>query len=504
MKKISILLLSAMALGAFTACDDAPAEPPMQSNPQEPVLTVGDITSTPSLFLTNPPAVVNLADYAADNGLIPVLTRDEVKNLPAGAEVKYYFQISPVADFSKDVKDINVEFVDNNQGYVDANRWNEAQIAFFGKNPNKVHTIYYRIPVYVTLDGTEYRYDSTDYYVSKGQLDVKCIDTGFVIYDNYYLLSNCTTWSFDDITNFKFDHSDADVYDDPVFTYSLTVPADKSACYLKIAPQNAVDVAAEGGNGWDYVYGSLTDGDENLEGKLTDTNPGAIKLASPGNYIITINMEDLTYKIEKIVRPKYLYTPGAINNWSQAASAYMQYSPDKGHYYGLFGVTGVLKFCTEPDWDDPNTFGAEEGNESALSGTFASPGKDISIPNGVYYAFAKYDESTGKLASYEFHEVTSVGIIGSFKPSDWTTDVDMTTDDNGITYTATVTFDAGSEFKFRINHDWTAYELAAATEGSNELVNQGGSANIKVAEAGTYTVTLTTQPGVPTYKLTKQ
>ena len=126
MKKISILLLSAMALGAFTACDDAPAEPPMQSNPQEPVLTVGDITSTPSLFLTNPPAVVNLADYAADNGLIPVLTRDEVKNLPAGAEVKYYFQISPVADFSKDVKDINVEFVDNNQGYVDANRWNEA------------------------------------------------------------------------------------------------------------------------------------------------------------------------------------------------------------------------------------------------------------------------------------------------------------------------------------------------------------------------------------------
>ncbi|MDY4811312.1 MAG: hypothetical protein SO168_04540 [Muribaculaceae bacterium] len=500
MKKISILLLSAMALGAFTACDDAPAEPPMQSNPQEPVLTVGDITSTPSLFLTNPPAVVNLADYAADNGLIPVLTRDEVKNLPAGAEVKYYFQISPVADFSKDVKDINVEFVDNNQGYVDANRWNEAQIAFFGKNPNKVHTIYYRIPVYVTLDGTEYRYDSTDYYVSKGQLDVKCIDTGFVIYDNYYLLSDCTTWSFDDITNFKFDHSDADVYDDPVFTYSLTVPADKSACYLKIAPQNAVDVAAEGGNGWDYVYGSLTDGDENLEGNLTDTNPGAIKLASPGNYIITINMEDLTYKLELLTRPQYLYTPGAVNGWQFPDCSLMQYDENVG-YYGIFAVTGGFKICTATTWADADTYGAAADHQSDLTGTFDSPGKDITIPNGFYYAFAKYDEATGKLTTYTFTEVTSVGLIGSFPASGWN-DVEMTTADGGITWTATAEFNAGDKFKIRVNHDWDGFNLGADQNNPGKYVYKGG--DIVVDEAGTYTVTLVTQPGVPTIKLTKQ
>ena len=178
MKKFSIMLLSALALASFTACDEAPAEPPMQSNPQEPVLAVGDITTTPSAILSTT-EVISLQNYV-DDPLIPVLTLDQTKNLPSGSDVKYYFQLSPNADFSGNVQTLDIEFIDSNEGFIDATRWHEAQVAMFGKNPEKARETYFRIPVYVTLDGTEYRYESPDYYVAKGKFDVKCIDTGFL------------------------------------------------------------------------------------------------------------------------------------------------------------------------------------------------------------------------------------------------------------------------------------------------------------------------------------
>ena len=42
MKKLSIFLLGALAMGAVS-CDEAPATPPMQSNPQETILAEGDV-----------------------------------------------------------------------------------------------------------------------------------------------------------------------------------------------------------------------------------------------------------------------------------------------------------------------------------------------------------------------------------------------------------------------------------------------------------------------------
>lgn len=91
-------------------------------------------------------------------------------------------------------------------------------------------------------------------------------------------------------------------------------------------------------------------------------------------------------------------------------------------------------------------------------------------------------------------KIETVGIIGGFAASGWGSDVVMTSADGGITWTADVTFAAGDEFKVRFNGNWD-YNLG----GGNVLDGD----NIKVAEAGTYTVTLTTQPGTPkiTYAL---
>ena len=107
---------------------------------------------------------------------------------------------------------------------VDAAAWNTAHLSLFGKSP-KVKKVYYRVPVYVTVNGSDYRLQSQDYYAAEGTIDETCMDAGFVIYDNYYLLGSNATWNLTqaDVDPFKFNHSDADVYDDPVFTIGFKV-----------------------------------------------------------------------------------------------------------------------------------------------------------------------------------------------------------------------------------------------------------------------------------------
>lgn len=509
MKKLSIFLLGALGMMAATSCEEKidPAIP--QANPQEPILTTGDVVSQADGALTAA-TVLNLEDYRVAEGAqaeyIPVMKLVETKDLPAGASVSYKLQLSATEDFARSVI-LNAEVMSDGQYGVSADDWNSAHLTLFGKSP-KVKKAYYRVPVYVNLDGSDYRLQSADYYAATGTIDETCMDAGFVIYDNYYLLGSNATWNLvqADVDPFKFSHSDADVYDDPVFTLGFKVTQDVldangGGCYIKIASQRAIDE-----NSWDYVYGSETDGDENLEGILIEGGScGAIKLVEAGNYKMTINMEEMTYELSLLTRPEYLYTPGGFNGWNQENSAYMQYdsknSPSKG-YYGFFGVDGAgFKVCTEPSWDDAVTFGAET-EDPALTGTFVmgGAGKNIMVPTpGMFWASVQYDEALGVPASYTLTPVTRVGVIGSFAASGWGSDVEMTTADGGVTWTAEVTVAVGDEWKIRFNDAWD-FSLGGEPGNPSHAVLDGD--NYKATEAGTFIVTLTTQPGIPVVKLT--
>lgn len=457
MKKFSIMLLSAMALAGFTACDDAPAEPPMQSNPQEPVLVAGDITSTASSFFQNPPQVIELQDYV-DNSLIPALTLDNATNLPEGAEVKYYFEISPEADFSGTVKTLDIEFIDTNEGYIDATRWSDAQIELFGKNPEKVRTVYYRIPVYVTLDGTEYRYESTSYYVSSGKLDVRCIDTGFVIYPSYYLIGDFCDWDL--ATMPKLNHSDADVYDDPVFSILVEVPA---GCYWKVANNLAFEQQS-----WDaaYYWGTADNGDENLVGKLV--NPCQTgRIPEAGKYLFTFNMESLDYTIVPFNRPEYLATPGNANGWSQPTSQYLHYfeSDDAAFFYGVAVIDGIFKMTDGNSWDNDKTWGLGSG-----AGVLAQPGDNITVDEKALY-WVKADLVA---MTYTLYKVNTLGVLGG---SDWENQQNLTPNADFTVWEGDVNLDG--EWKVRVNDDWDLNLggdlLDPSLNGSNFTVAPGAA-----------------------------
>lgn len=510
MKKFSIFLLGALGMLAATSCEEKidPATP--QANPQEPILTSGDVVSEKAGVLAST-AVLNLEGYRAEGATIPVMKLVETKDLPEGATVSYKLQLSDTQDFKRNVVLAATEGADDVFA-VSASEWNEAHLYLFGKSP-KEKKMYYRVPVYVNLDGSDYRLNSADYYAAEGTITETCMDAGFTISSAYYFLSDATSWALGDATAmepFKFDHSDADVYDDPVFTFKFKLTPEmflnadgttKDGIYWKIASQEAMDATD-----WSIIDGPETNGDDNLAGVLVDVNAQAGKLIEAGNYKLTINMEEMTYEFELLLQPEVLYTPGGSNGWNQLASAWLKLTTfdddaTKNGYYGLTPVDAAgFKICADTKWDNSTDYGA--GTDApALAGdlVLGQEAKNLMVPAaGLYWVKVNYDALSYAMTTYQLTEVTTVGMIGSFAASGWGSDALMTSADNGATWTAEVTFAAGDEFKFRFNGDW-GYNFGGEL---NNLTFDAG--NIKVAEAGTYTVTLNLLGNYPNATLVKK
>lgn len=503
MKKTYLFLLGVLGLMA-SSCEETiePAAP--QQNPQGPVLNIEDITSAKTGVLSSD-AVINLENYNSDGTMIPVMKLEKADSLPAGAAVSYKLELSSTDDFSRSVILDTQDGEGDNAGIysVSASAWNEAHVKLFGKSP-KEKTAYYRVPVYVDLDGSDYRLNGTDYYAVSGTLTETCFDQGFVIEDHYYFMSNSTTWDFAEAKNYPFEHAaDVSVYDDPVFTIKIEVTqeqidANGGGSWWKIAPESTVDA-----QNWNAMVGTEENGDDSLSGLLV--GPGEVqsgKITAPGKYVLTINMEAMTYEFELKLQPDVLYTPGDANGWNQLASSWMQLreSDNDSYYYGVFPIgAGGFKICAENNWDNSTTYGAKEAG-ATVEGDLAlgDGGHNIEVKTpGLYWVRVDFDPASYQLTKYTLVPLTRVGLIGSF--NGWATpDVEMTTADEGKTWTADVKFDAGAEVKVRFNDGW-GYNLGGEFK---HLVFDAG--NMKVEEAGDYTVTLDLLGGYPKLTLTKK
>jgi len=439
MKKISIYLLGALAMG-FTACDEAPEVPPMQVNEQPEILAAGDIEGAVAGVLAGTTTVALETAEAA----IPVFAFTEVKDIPAGAVLKPVFELSNSADFAK-VEQVKMSLSYDGETYTvsDAD-WNEAHIALFGKSP-KVKTAYYRIPVYLEYQDAQYRYNSTDWYAVEGTVNETCKDAGFVIYDTYYFMSNSTTWSFADAKNYPFSHSAADVYDDPVFTFVLTVTqeqldANGGGSYWKIAPPVAVDT-----ENWGILYGTEVDGDDNLAGMLVGENAQSGKITEAGKYRLTINMEEMTYSFEKLVRPEWVAVPSNFNGWGdQGQRLYWSNKSDKPYFCGpamVNNTDGGFKFIWDGNW-----YGAGSGDGMIGSGDNIRAPQDGNV---LYWFTVKTDEMT-----YTITPITSVGVVGNLNGWSDAASIELTADASGLVYSGEVDLTDG--WKIIINHSWAS------------------------------------------------
>lgn len=470
MKKSSILLLSALALGVFTACDDEPAKAVPQHNEQEPLFTSADVAASVSGPIAT--GALTLQDYNAEEAVIPVMTVEKAEGMPAGAVVSFALEVASNPEFTGSSK-ITAPVTDGT-AYIDASTLNTIHVALFGKSPSP-KTVYYRVPGYVSLDKMDYRIESPDKYYASGSYEETCFDMGFSISQNYYLLGNATTWDLAAAAAYPFSHSSKDVYDDPVFTIIFEVSdeviASSGGCYWKIASQEAIDK-----NSWDYTVGVATDGDTAMEGMLVTDNVQAGKIEAAGKYKMVIDMESMHYTIEMQNRPDYLAVPNNANGWTFANTLF--YGENHGCFYGVANMDLIYGF----------KFGYIKGGNQVWCGAadeagYFTDGAGGNILEGeTAYNGACWLTANTDTWQYTIAHIDNISIIGL--NGDWNGDIDLTPDATNTIWTATVNVTKSTDWKFRINHAWT-YDLGGPLDDL-----QWGTGNCPNSTEGRYTYTL--------------
>ena len=212
-----------------------------------------------------------------------------------------------------------------------------------------VESIYGKAPVERTLKAASTIYLSKDgesFYAHSNFVDVKVTLITPDISQNYYLVGDFCGW--DEASMLKFEHSDVNIYDDPVFTIKFTTTDANQ--YWKIIPQKNID----NGEFWANpgVVGVAVDGDASMSGFLVTENAQAGKIEEPGKYIMTIDMMAGTYSITK--QPLELYMTGSNYGWGATWLPMTPcYGSDEDFWTIIYLHEGEqFKFAPQAGWGD--------------------------------------------------------------------------------------------------------------------------------------------------------
>lgn len=436
MKKFSIMLMAALALG-FTACEDyEPAQP--QSNPQEPIMSAEGLVVAPVDTVATPSFDLKaLADAEQQAAVLNIV---EAQDLPAVGDLTFVMQLSKSDDFAA-VQEIATTVVDN-QVCVKPADWQAAYLKVLGKNP-KTQDAYVRFAAYVVNGTSSVRIGNPNLYYGAHKVSITPFPAAVTIEESYSLVINGGE-------TIAFNHT-GDVYDNPVFSIKVDYAAAQEWA-VKGAELTYVPTAGETENAGTLAVG---------EG--WGTMPA-------GTWVLSINMETLTYEFASAI--EYLWTPGDANGWNHGASQ-MLFTTDYVNYFGFANLSpSGFKFTTAADWDHTNYGDGGEGKISATGGNITAIAE-----KGLYWCNVNLPALTWSATKIE-----TIGVIGSF--NGWAESLALTSED-GIFWTGTITLNEGDEYKFRCNNDW-AINLGGVDEYN--LVPDG--ANLKAPATGTFTITL--------------
>ena len=427
-----------------------------QTNPEEEAVSFGNGSVTPE-------GVINLADVTGD--------KVKVASIVAPTSTKDTYTPSFKINFDGQSFDIDA---DGNMAKADLVNYITNK---YGKRPTERD-------IDATLDAWQSNGSTAVKMATSETFQVKAIPEAPVIEEGYYLVGDMFTT--DDVNGWTkgvakaFNHSDKDVYEDPVFTVSFeTTKADQ---YWKIIPKKNIDADDLWAPG---VVGPKVDGDDSMTGALTNGDAKAGKIAKAGKYKLTINMMDYSYTLEEVNYDPFIYFIGSTDGWKSNDQKLALVDDAKGVYTGYVYLA------------DPNNAGFEfkfqraPGNwDTAIgAGTFVSfAGAAIGVDNGnlgvnagegVYYMDVNLSEGTITATKVE-----TMGIIGGF--NNWAGDAPMTWNPEEYCFEATNVGVTADGWKFRVNGDWP--------------INLGGSLNNLTAGGDNLTVAGKTVKLYPTRK----
>ncbi|MFW5761480.1 MAG: SusF/SusE family outer membrane protein [Cyclobacteriaceae bacterium] len=220
-----------------------------------------------------------------------------------------------------------------------------------------------------------------------------------------------------------------------------------------------------------------------------------------GFYKITFNDRTLNYSIELVRLPfpseAFLVGGSTPAGWDPSASLPFE-STGEG-FFEIFTPLTVagdgFKYLQMQDW--AGDWGSEPGSRNVsngqVTGNLLQEGEDnVTVENdGFYRINLNFVDKNYAVTPSNW------SIIGDATPNGWDADTDMTFA-SGFTWTLTVNLVAG-EMKFRENKGW---DVNFGDDGADGNLEKGG-ANIEIAEAGNYTISLNLDPAGYSYSLVK-
>lgn len=255
-----------------------------QSNPQEEAVSFGDGSVTPV-------DVINLANVKTEKVKVASIVA------PTSSDAAY----TPNYKINFDGQSFDID-ADGNMAKADLVNYITNK---YGKRPKERD-------IDATLDAWQSNGSTAVKMVTSETFQVKAIPEAPFIDAAYYLVGDMFTT--DDVNGWTkgvakaFNHSEKDVYDDPIFTVSFeTTKADQ---YWKIIPKKNIDADDLWAPG---VVGPKVDGDDSMTGALTNGEAKAGKIAKAGKYKLTINMMDYSYTIEEVNYDPFIYFIGSTD-----------------------------------------------------------------------------------------------------------------------------------------------------------------------------------------------
>ena len=430
---IKKILLGMTLLMAMVSCtEDYTDWGNPQTNPQEEAVSFGDGSVTPV-------DVIDLAKVETEKVKVASIVA------PTSSNAAY----TPNYKINFDGQSFDID-ADGNMATAELTSY---IVDKYGKRP-KERDIDATLDAWVSNGSTAVKMATSATFKVKAIPEAPVIEEGYYLVGNMFATEKTDGWTKGDAKSFN--HSDKDVYDDPVFT--ITFETTKADQYWKIIPKKNI----ESGDIWAAgVVGPKVDGDASMTGSLTNVDAQAGKIAKAGKYKLTINMMDYSYTIEEVKYDPFIYFIGATDGWTNAEQKLALVDANTGTY------TGFL-YCADPNnwgnqfkfqrvagsWDNEINAGAFNTFDGAATNENGNIG--VNAGEGVYYFDVNLANGTIKATKVE-----TMGIIGGF--NNWGGDAAMTWNAEEYCFEATNVGVTADGWKFRVNGGWD--------------INLGGSLN---------------------------
>jgi len=299
-----LLLIAA----AFTACtEDFKDWASPQTNGTEDAITIQGFTAS----------AVDAQNLASTGDEVPTFTLNSA-SLPEGYTLgNARIELTPqgVEDASKTIINTTIE------GLASKEKLQELIIASYGRKP-----VNRTFDAHVLVNAVK---DGQAVYIDAGTITVNLTPEAPQIAQNYYVVGGTLDWAGSAASKEqKFSHSDADVYDDPIFT--IVIDASAGDTWFAIGDDEGLD-AITNNSDWSKLFG-IVGGDSNATSGQLDyrynlgaDNSFCVK-AGAKKIKITIDMMERTFLVETISIADKYFLIGGPGDWSADAARTMQFS----------------------------------------------------------------------------------------------------------------------------------------------------------------------------------